>query len=394
MKFDAQTYRVSDAGRFGTIALGIGIVGIIGSIGACVVDPKQFFYSYLTAFVYWTSIGLGGLFFTMIHHLVDATWSVVVRRFVENLMFALPIMLVFFIPVILGMSNLFEWSDSGVVAADHLLTKKSGYLNTGFFIVRALLYFAIWTFLAYKLYRLSQQQDKGHNAGITVTWRKVSAPGMILFAVTTTFAAIDWIMSLDAHWYSTIFGAYYFAGAAMSAMAVTLLMVIYLHKQNVLTGVITAEHWHDLAKLMFAFIVFWAYMAFSQYFLIWYANIPEETIWYKHRWEGSWRTVTLMIVIGHFCAPFLMLITRAAKRSAGFLTFVALFMLAMHYIDMYWLIIPNLHEHGPHFSWVDLTTILAIGGPFLWYFWSKLTSAPLVPVGDPKLADSMNFQNQ
>ncbi len=394
MRFDAQTYRVSEAGRLGTIALGIGVVGIAGCIGAYFVDPKQFFYSYLTAFVFWTSLGLGGLFFSMIHHLVDATWSVVVRRIIETLMYSLPVLVIFFVPVALGMGSLFQWSDSTQVAADHLLKSKSGYLNSGFFLLRTLIYFGIWTFLAVRLYRLSRKQDGGHDLSITTTWRKISAPGMILFALTTTFAAIDWIMSLDAHWYSTIFGAYYFAGAAMSAMAVTLILVIYLHKNNVLRETVTSEHYHDLAKLMFAFIVFWAYMAFSQYFLIWYANIPEETIWYKHRWEGTWKTITLVIVIGHFCLPFLMLITRAAKRSGNYLLFVAFFMLAMHYIDMYWLIIPNLHHHGPHFSWVDLSALLAIGGPFIWYFWTKLISGPIVPVGDPKLAASMKFMNQ
>lgn len=393
MKFDAQTYRVSDAGRFGTIALGVGIAGIAGCAGAYFADPKQFFFSYLTAFTFWVSLGLGGLFFTMIHHLVDATWSVVLRRIVETLAFTLPILLIFFIPVVLGMSHLFPWTDSAMVAADHLLVKKAGFLNTGFFIVRTLIYFGIWAFLAFKLRSLSLKQDSGHDVSITKSWRKISAPGMILFALTTTFAAFDWIMSLDPHWYSTIFGAYYFAGAAMSCMAITGIIAVYLHGQNVLRESVTAEHYHDIAKLMFAFIVFWAYMAFSQYFLIWYANIPEETIWYKHRWEGSWKIISLIIVIGHFCVPFLMLITRAAKRSGKFLMFAALYMLVVHYVDLYWLIFPNFLPHGAHFSWVDVVTMMAIGGPFLWYFWTRYTAGPLVPVGDPKLGASIKFVN-
>lgn len=394
MKFDAQTYRLSDGSRPATLALVAGFIGIAGCIGAYLVDPTQFFFSYLTAFTFWASIGLGGLFFSMIHHLVDATWSVVLRRIIETLMYSLPVLLIFFIPVALGMSRLFHWTDSTLVASDHLLQGKSGFLNTGFFLLRTLIYFGIWTFLALRLYRLSRRQDNGHDASITTTWRKISAPGMILFALTITFASIDWIMSLDAHWYSTIFGAYYFAGAAMSAMAITLIIVIFLHKNNVLRAAVTPEHYHDLAKLMFAFIVFWAYMAFSQYFLVWYANIPEETIWYKHRWEGSWKTISLIIVIGHFCVPFLLLITRAAKRSGNFLLFVAFYMLVMHYIDLYWLIAPNLHQHGAHFSWFDITTLLAIGGPFFWYFWTRFTSAPIVPLGDPKLPASIKFVNQ
>jgi hypothetical protein len=393
MKFDAQTYRVSDAGRFGTIALGVGIAGIAGCIGAYFVDPKQFFFAYLTAFAFWVSLGLGGLFFTMIHHLVDATWSVVLRRLVETLAYTLPILLIFFIPVLLGMSHLYPWTDATMVAEDHLLVKKTGFLNTGFFLLRTVIYFGIWTFLAFKLRSLSLKQDSGHDVGITKSWRKISAPGMILFALTTTFASFDWIMSLDPHWYSTIFGAYYFAGAAMSCMAITMIMVVYLHSKNVLKATVTEEHYHDIAKLMFAFIVFWAYMAFSQYFLIWYANIPEETIWYKHRWEGSWVTITMIIVIGHFCLPFLMLITRAAKRSGKFMLLAALYMLVIHYVDLYWLIFPNLYEGNAHFSWVDIVTMMAIGGPFMWYFWTRFTAGPLVPVGDPKLAASIKFVN-
>lgn len=375
------------------IALVVGVIGIAGSVAAFFVDSHQFMYSYLTAFSFWVSIGLGGLFFTMIHHLANATWSVVVRRLIESVMAVLPVLIVFFIPIALGLTTLYHWTDTTAVAADHLLTKKAGFLNTWFFVVRTIVYFAIWGFLAYKLYRISLDQDKGHNPNMVARWRKISAPGMILFAVTLTYASFDWIMSLDPHWYSTIFGAYYFAGAAMGAMAFTAIMVVYLTKKNVLADTITVEHRHDIAKLTFAFLIFWAYMAFSQYFLIWYANIPEETIWYQYRWEGSWKTISLIIVIGHFAVPFLMLITRAAKRSANFLMFVAVYMLVMHYIDIYWLVLPNLFHHGPQFSWMDLVSMMAIGGPFVWYFWKRFTSAPLIPVGDPRLSASINFVN-
>ncbi len=374
--------------------LAIGVLGIAGSIAGYFVDSKQFLHSYLTAFTFWVSLGLGGLFFTMLHHLVNAQWSIVLRRLVENIMYTLPVMFIFFIPIALGLGGLYKWTDATVVAADHLLSQKSAFLNTGFFLVRTVAYFAIWTFLAFKLYALSIRQDQGHSAELTASFRKVSAPGIILFALTTTFAAWDWLMSLDAHWYSTIFGAYYFAGSTMAVMAFTLILVVWMGRKGVLKKEITPEHYHDLAKLTFAFIVFWAYMGFSQYFLIWYANIPEETIWYQHRWVGSWKAVSLVIVFGHFCLPFLFLITRAAKRSGPWLIFVCLWMLIMHYVDLYWLVFPNFSHHGAHFSWMDLATMMGIGGVFVWYFWKRFASRPLLPVGDPRLEASMKFVNQ
>ena len=201
--------------------------------------------------------------------------------------------------------------------------------------------------------------------------KRISAPGMILFAITLTFASWDWLMSLDAHWYSTIFGAYYFSGCALSALVLVTLTAIYLRSKQVLVHQITVEHYHDLAKLTFAFTVFWAYMAFSQYFLIWYANIPEETIWFKHRWDGSWKTISLLLVIGHFAVPFLVLISRAAKRSTKVLLSAGVWLLFMHWIDLYWLVMPNLHQHGFVPSWMDLTTMLGIGGIFLGLTWKR-----------------------
>ncbi len=394
MRLDAQTYKLIDPGKLGTIMLAIGVLGVAGSIAGYFVDSKQFLHSYLTAFTYWVSLGLGGLFFTMLHHLVNAQWSIVLRRLVENIMYTLPIMFIFFIPIAIGLGGLYKWTDAAVVAGDHLLSQKSAFLNTGFFLARTVVYFAIWTFLAFKLYALSLRQDQGHSPELTASFRKVSAPGIILFALTTTFASWDWLMSLDAHWYSTIFGAYYFAGSTMGVMAFTLMIVVWMGRKGVLNKEITAEHYHDLAKLTFAFIVFWAYMGFSQYFLIWYANIPEETIWYQHRWVGSWQAVSLVIVFGHFCLPFLFLITRAAKRSGPWLIFVSFWMLIMHYVDLYWLVFPNFSHHGAHFSWMDLATMMGIGGVFVWYFWKRFTSRPLLPVGDPRLDASMKFVNQ
>ncbi len=200
-------------------------------------------------------------------------------------------------------------------------------------------------------------------------------------------------MSLDAHWFSTIFGVYIFSGAFLAVMSFLIIVGIYQRKHGVLADVITVEHYHDMAKLMFGFIIFWAYMAFSQYFLIWYANIPEENYWYLYRWENSWRYWSLIIIFGHFVIPFLGLITRAAKRSTKFLAFMCTWILVMHWFDLYWLVMPTHHQDGIHFSWMDITTLLGVGGIFVWYFWRRYSAHPLVPVKDPGLQASLEFTN-
>jgi len=393
MNIDRNTYRLTDGGRYGTVALGLGIGGLVLSAVGYLVDPAQFFHSYLTAFVFWLTIGLGGIFFTMLHHLVGARWSVVLRRLAEAIGANTPWMIIFFIPLLAGMHELYHWTHAEAVASDQLLQAKAPYLNVGFFIVRAVFYFAVWLLLAYGLYRLSLKQDSGHTEEIRKKMVRLSAPGMIAFAVTITFASFDWLMSLDAHWYSTIFGVYIFSGALVGILSFMTITAVYLRKKNILAETITVEHYHDLGRLTFAFTVFWAYMAFSQYFLIWYANIPEETVWFLHRWEGGWKTLSLVLVLGHFVIPFFILITRGAKRKPGFLKIIVIWMFLMHLVDLYWVVMPSLHHHGVHLSWIDPVTVIGIGGIFCWLFWRRLLSQPLVPVGDPGLDESINISH-
>ena len=404
MKFDATTLRITDKGTFGSRALAIGVAGLLASGFGYFSDSTQFFHSYLTAFVFWVSLGLGALFFTMLHHLTGATWSVVLRRISESAMVTLPLMVVFFIPIAFGLNELFEWSREDVVATDRLLQLKEPYLNVTFFLIRTGIYFTAWYLLTRALYRLSLKQDSAPSDSLYTRMRQVSAPGMVLFALTLTFAAFDWLMSLAPHWYSTIFGVYVFVGSLLSALSFMILMALYLRSQGTLADKITVEHYHDLGKLLFAFMVFWAYIAFSQYFLIWYGNIPEETFWYHQRWAGSWKVVTMLIVFGHFCLPFLALIPRAAKRNLKWLGLIGVWMLFIHWVDLYWIIMPNMGAHGVagvaggaeagfHLSWMDLTTMVGIGGIFLWIFWGKFTAQPIAPINDRKLEASYNFIN-
>ncbi len=392
MKYECQTYRVTEPGNFSRVAYLIGTLGLIVSLAGFVLNRQQFHFSWLWAFVFWFTIAAGGLFFTMLHHLVGATWSVVLRRLAEAVMSMVPYMVLAFLPVLLGISELYHWSHSESVAHDALLQKKTPYLNIPFFVIRQIIYFGVWFLLTLLLSRSSKSQDQGHTEKLAGKFRRISALGMVLFALTFTFASFDWLMSLEPHWYSTIFGVYIFAGALVAIISFMVLGMMILRRQGVLDKTVTVEHYHDLGRLLFAFMIFWAYMAFSQYFLIWYGNIPEETVWFRQRWQGIWQGISLFIILGHFVVPFFILITRVAKRNLPAMAILAGWLLFMHLIDVYWVVIPNLH-HDFHFSWLDPAPVVGLGGLFLGRLWQIFASGPLVPIGDPKLKASIEMKN-
>jgi len=223
--------------------------------------------------------------------------------------------------------------------------------------------------------------------------KKVSAPGMVLFALTATYSGYDWFMSLDPHWYSTIFGVYIFAGGLLAALAFFTFFLTCLRRKDILANEVSFEHYHDLGKLVFAFLIFWAYVAFSQYFLIWYANIPEETIWYSHRYGGGWKYWTWLLVVGSFIIPFLIMIVRGSKRNLFMMRIMTGWILFMHWVDLYWITLPNHDHHHAMISWIDFAAMIGIGGIYLGLFWRKFSSNPIVPVNDPKLEKSIDFQN-
>jgi hypothetical protein len=267
------------------------------------------------------------------------------------------------------------------------------YLNFPFFLARAVLYFGVWAWLALRLSSWSARQDLDKDAGHTRKMRGISAPGMVLLGVTTTFAAFDWIMSLDPHWYSTIFGVYFWAGSIVGSLAAQTVLVILLRSVGVLNAAVTAEHLHDLGKLLFSFVIFWAYIAFSQYFLIWYANIPEETVWYARRLEGGWLGVALALVLGHFALPFVILLSRSAKRNSLVLGLVALGVLGFHYVDLYWQIMPQFLPHNPVIHWLDGATLVAILATCGLVVLHGMRRHPLIPVGDPQLEESLQLHH-
>jgi hypothetical protein len=376
---------------------GLGLAGVLATAGLAwggVVEPAQFFFSWLTAFVYFLSLALGGLFFVLVHFVTGARWSVVVRRLAESAMGTLPLFALLFLPVLFGLHTLYHWTHADAMAHDPLLAGKQPYLNTTFFVVRAAVYFVCWIGIAVWFLRQSRLQDAGDPSWAT-TKRMigVSAPSLLAFGVTVTFAAIDWVMTLDPHWYSTIFGVYFFAGSTVGIFALVVLVAAAMGRAGLLSGTVTVEHFHDLGKMLFGMTVFWAYIGFSQFFLVWYGNIPEETVWYMHRQEGSWGTVTAILAWGHFGVPFLFLMPRTIKRRTGLLCLGATWMLLMHLVDVYWLVMPTLHAHDVHPSLADLTALVGIGGLFLGAMLWVLTRRPVVPLRDPRLPDSLAFEN-
>lgn len=371
----------------------IGTLGLVVSLVLRAGDSKQFAFSWLVAFLFFLSLALGALFFVLIHFATQAGWGIVVRRLAENTMGTLPLFALLFVPVTLGMGELFPWIHEIAVGNDHVLNGKAPYLNTPFFVGRAVAYFACWTAIAMYYVRRSRVQDGTRNEAISLSLRRFSGPAIIVLALTQSFAAIDWIMSLDPHWYSTIFGVYWFAGSFVSFFAFLTLMVLLLRRAGLMGNAVGSEHFHDLGKLLFAFTVFWAYIGFSQYFLIWYGNIPEETIFFRDRLVGSWRSVSLLLGAGHFVIPFFFFMPRTIKRHPALLAVGASWLLLMHGVDLYWLVMPSLHPEGVALGSLDIATFLAVGGFFVAVVSWLMLGSPLVPVGDPRLSESLSFEN-
>jgi len=387
MKFDNKTYMLLETGSITQKALIAGVVGLLLSVVGAFMDHVQFFAAYLTAFTFLTTIGLGGLFFVLIHHVTGAYWSVVLRRVAENLAGTLPVMGVAMIPLFFGMHDLFHWTHADAVAHDPILQWKAPYLNTTFFIVRNISFFLIWTWLVRGLKVLSLAQDSG-DAETLVKMRRKAAGGIVLYALTVSFFAFDWLMSLDPHWFSTIFGVYVFSGGFLAAIALLSIMAILL-RNNGAGEIVTAEHTHDLGKFLFAFTAWWAYIGGAQYFLIWYGNIPEETIWFIHRWEHGWKGVSLFLVVFHFIVPFIVLAFRAVKRIPVLIVSISSLMLFMHFVDHYWMINPVFNDHHFQVSWMHITTLLGLGGVFVWWLFLTMGKDPVIPHGDPKLQKSI-----
>lgn len=395
---DIEIPKNSLINRLPVVLIALGILALIFWAVQYQQDPSRASFGYLYGFIVSLTLGLGCLGWVIIQHLTRAGWSVAVRRIPETLISMLPIFIILFIPIALNMHELFPWTHADHI--DDMIEKKLPYLNEPFFIVRAFTYLLLWAGMGTWYYRVSLRQDQGHKFELTRTMQAVAAPAIIIFGLTLTFASFDWVMSLQPHWYSTIFGVYFFAGSHLFALAFITLMAMALQNAGVLKRTITDEHYHDLGKLMFGFTIFWAYIAFSQFMLYWYGNIPEEIEFYIHRMHHGWEYISYAMPIVHFFVPFLALMSRFLKRVKLMLAINALWIIGVHLLDLYWLIIPayndpSVHDGPPYlqFSLVDLLSLGGIFALFLGSFLMVLGRRSVLAVGDPRLGESLAFEN-
>ena len=374
------------------IALGAAVVGIAVSVLGAIIAPEQFAYSWLFGFAYFFTLCAGCLFWIIVHHAVDAEWSVVVRRQWENIALLLPVLAILFIPIIPLSHHLYEWMVLRP-GEDHLLDSKRAYLNTPFWLIRALIFFGVLSLGAYLFRTISIAQDKDGDPAKTLRMRRLAFIFLPLFAFSLTFGAFDWLSSLNYKWFSTMWGVYIFAGACGSSMSLTVIVIYLLRKAGYLRETVTIEHYHIMGKWMLAFTVFWAYIGFSQYMLIWYANIPEETEYFILRNVESWNLLNLLLVIGRFFIPFAILLHRAPKKKPDTLVKIAAWIVFMQLLDIYIVILPELHHNGVHLSLFDFAPLLAIGGILVFVYLRLVTKSSLFPMRDPRVIESLRIMN-
>ena len=366
-----------------------GVVGLVALAAGGFGNPDQFFRSYLPAFVFVFGIALGSLALLMLQHMTGGAWGMMIRRILEAGARTLPLVALMFLPIALGLSRLFIWAVPEAVAKDAILQQKALYLNAGFFYARAAVYFAVWIALALTLSRWSAAQDAQAPAGDERRFRIVSGPGLVIYGITVTFASVDWIMSLDPHWFSTIFGMILMAGQALGALAFAVAVLAAAAEDEPFAGRLNATHLHDLGKLLFALVMFWAYLSFSQFLIIWAGNLPEEIPWFIERLHGVWQYVAVALVVGHFALPFLLLLSRDLKKNRRALASMALLILAMRFVDTYWLITPAFEHEGFPVHWMDLAAIVGLGGIWLAVFFRLLQSRERLPMNDPYFKDAV-----
>jgi hypothetical protein len=442
----------------------VGVIGLVLSIVGAFVDAHRFAFAWLFAFMTFLAIALGALFFVLGQHLTGAGWGVTVRRTAELLASGLPLFAFLFLPIAFSLHALYPWMEipleepphheggdpthgaaqresldlgsrahaqdprelhdaqpgewehatgSGAHGAprtpqeqehEHLVAEKRGYFHLGgravFFLIRAVIYFIAWTLLSYLFVSWSTRQDQERGVELTRKMQRLAPPATFVFGLTLTFAAFDWMMSMEPTWYSTIYGVLYFAISAMVAHAVIILLTLAVRRFGNVNGAINVEHYHDLGKLLFGFTVFWAYIGFSQYMLIWYAGIPEEATYYHLRWTGGggYAVVSIFLVLGGFAVPFFLLMSRHAKRRLPLLIAASVWVALAHVVQMHWMVTPYAEQYGlvhTRFSlhWLDFTALFAVGGLYFAFVLWQMTRVPLVPIGDPRLPRALAFEN-
>jgi hypothetical protein len=368
-------------------SLAVGLIAAVLCAGGALILPPVFFRAYLSAYIFWLGIPVGSLALLMLHHLVGGRWGFMIQRVLEAAIQTMPLMALLFIPLLFGLADLYPWARTEVVAADPLLQQKAGYLNIPFFVARTAGYFAVWILLGRVLVTWSLQQDRTGDGTLTLRLQKLSGPGLVLYGLTVSFAVIDWMMSLEPKWYSTIFGMIFMVSFGLAAMALAILATRFLETEKPLAQVVSPDRWHDLGNLLLALVMFWAYLNFSQFLLIWSENFAEEIPWYLHRIGGGWEWIAIALILFQFALPFVLLLSRNTKRNSRTLSAVAGAILFMHWLDILWMVAPSFYPARFHIHWLDIAAPVAIGGLWLAAFIGYLKARSLLPLHDPRFVE-------
>lgn len=402
-KFDASDFAAPDfISRWRLPALGIGGVLSLVLLAVMLFSPdhrQEALRAWLLGFIFWGGIGIGSLGILILQYLTGGAWGVVIRRVVEASSRTLPLLFILFIPILLGVSNIYEWTHL-IGTGDKIIDHRQPYLSVQWFIIRAVLYFVLLYLMAFFLNKWSRQQDEAKTydeaAKYLADAGKFSGPTMVFYCIVVSFAAIDWVMTLDPHWFSTMWGFLFIAGWGLSSFAFSVVILSALSDNAPMNRVLGKRHFHDIGKLILALVMVWAYFNFSQFLIIWSGNLPEETVWYLSRMHGTWGVIGVLLIVFHFAFPFLVLLSRDIKRKPKWLAMIAIFILVMRLIDMFYLIGPSPmigghgHEMPFHLTWMDIVAPVAIGGIWLWWFFGELLKRPIVPINDPYLENAIH----
>ncbi len=369
----------------------IAIAGFVILFVGYLKDPGRAYHAYLMSLYYFLCITIGGIFFAATQHVTNAGWSASVRRIGEAFFSFFPYVLFGLIILYLVQHNIYEWTHADKVAQDPLLTAKKGYLNPQFFGIRLVVIMGLWAFFGYSLLGNSLKQDQDGQVAHTQSNSKLSAAFLPLFALSFSFVSFDLIMSLQPHFFSTMFAVYCFAGLFMATLSMMTLFIIYLYEKGFLRGFVNENHFHDMGKLMFAMVIFWAYVGFSQFMLIWYANLPEETFYYADRAVGGWKAVSYALLVFKFILPFLLLLPREAKRNPVYLKRMAYWLLAAQLLDIYWMVMPTYLHQNPQFPWIELGAFMGFLGAFVLVVMRFLSKNAIVAQKDPRLHEALHL---
>ena len=372
--------------RARSVSLLVGIVGLIACGIGLAIDRRAFFVSYLFAFLVWLGVSLGSSGFLMIHHLTGGNWGYPVRRFFEAAIRTMPVLAGFFVPILFGLRQLYPWANESNLAVNKILQHRQAYMNTSGFIIRAAIIFAVWIVGARLLCKWSIEQDATRSFEPTRKLRKLSGPGLVIYPLTVTFACVDWVMSMEADWYSTIFPLLMCVGQMLSALALIIILVGWLGPRTALHEIIGKESFHHLGNILLTFTMIWAYLAYSQLIVIWSGDLPHEITWYLHRIADGWRWIAIVLLLFHFFGPFFLLLFRQTKRNPQTLIVIAAVIFGTHIIDVWWLVAPSLYQKDFYISWIAPVALIGIGGIWVAVFLKNLETRPLVPLNDPRFA--------